>query len=241
MFNYEQIKKFTDVEILIYNYIMQNSQNIRYMTIRELADAVHVSTSAIMRFCKKLDCEGYAEFKVQFKMHLEEIKEKQPLNDISEIIHYFQSVNNEEFEQNISQVAQLVSQAKQIIFVGIGTSGILGKYGARYFSNIGKFSYFIDDPFYPNIGGISDDAVVIMLSVSGETEQTLNLARFFLQQRCTLVSITNSTNSTLAKMSQYNLSYYMTNQKNQKEYDITTQVPVVFILEYIGRRLTLNA
>lgn len=230
MFNYEQIKKFTDVEILIYNYIMQNSQNIRYMTIRELADAVHVSTSAIMRFCKKLDCEGYAEFKVQFKMHLEEIKEKQPLNDISEIIHYFQSVNNEEFEQNISQVAQLVSQAKQIIFVGIGTSGILGKYGARYFSNIGKFSYFIDDPFYPNIGGISDDAVVIMLSVSGETEQTLNLARFFLQQRCTLVSITNSTNSTLAKMSQYNLSYYMTNQKNQKEYDITTQVPVVFIL-----------
>ena len=205
MFNYEQIKKFTDVEILIYNYIMQNSQNIRYMTIRELADAVHVSTSAIMRFCKKLDCEGYAEFKVQFKMHLEEIKEKQPLNDISEIIHYFQSVNNEEFEQNISQVAQLVSQAKQIIFVGIGTSGILGKYGARYFSNIGKFSYFIDDPFYPNIGGISDDAVVIMLSVSGETEQTLNLARFFLQQRCTLVSITNSTNSTLAKMSQYNL------------------------------------
>ena len=218
MFNYEQIKKFTDVEILIYNYIMQNSQNIRYMTIRELADAVHVSTSAIMRFCKKLDCEGYAEFKVQFKMHLEEIKEKQPLNDISEIIHYFQSVNNEEFEQNISQVAQLVSQAKQIIFVGIGTSGILGKYGARYFSNIGKFSYFIDDPFYPNIGGISDDAVVIMLSVSGETEQTLNLARFFLQQRCTLVSITNSTNSTLAKMSQYNLSYYMTNQKNQKEY-----------------------
>ncbi|EFF63652.1 MAG: MurR/RpiR family transcriptional regulator [Turicibacter sanguinis] len=241
MFNYEQIKKFTDVEILIYNYIMQNSQNIRYMTIRELADAVHVSTSAIMRFCKKLDCEGYAEFKVQFKMHLEEIKEKQPLNDISEIIHYFQSVNNEEFEQNISQVAQLVSQAKQIIFVGIGTSGILGKYGARYFSNIGKFSYFIDDPFYPNIGGISDDAVVIMLSVSGETEQTLNLARFFLQQRCTLVSITNSTNSTLAKMSQYNLSYYMTNQKNQKEYDITTQVPVVFILESIGRRLTLNA
>lgn len=216
MFNYEQIKKFTDVEILIYNYIMQNSQNIRYMTIRELADAVHVSTSAIMRFCKKLDCEGYAEFKVQFKMHLEEIKEKQPLNDISEIIHYFQSVNNEEFEQNISQVAQLVSQAKQIIFVGIGTSGILGKYGARYFSNIGKFSYFIDDPFYPNIGGISDDAVVIMLSVSGETEQTLNLARFFLQQRCTLVSITNSTNSTLAKMSQYNLSYYMTNQKIKK-------------------------
>ena len=37
MFNHEQIKKFTDVEMLIYNYVIQNSQNIRYMTIRELA------------------------------------------------------------------------------------------------------------------------------------------------------------------------------------------------------------
>ena len=52
MFNHEQIKKFTDVEMLIYNYILQNAQQIRFMTIRELADATHVSTSAIMRLCK---------------------------------------------------------------------------------------------------------------------------------------------------------------------------------------------
>ena len=94
MFNHEQIKKFTDVEMLIYNYILQNAQQIRFMTIRELADATHVSTSAIMRFCKKLDCEGYAEFKVQFKMYLEEKKEKQPLNDISEITHYFETIQD---------------------------------------------------------------------------------------------------------------------------------------------------
>lgn len=237
MFNHEQIKKFTDVEMLIYNYIMQNSQHIRYMTIRELADATHVSTSAIMRFCKKLNCEGYAEFKVQFKMYLEENKEKQPLNDISEITHYFETIHHSEFEQKINKIADIVSASEQIVFIGVGTSGILGKYGARYFSNIGKFSYVIDDPFYPNIGRVSEGAVAIVLSVSGETEQTINLARHFLQQRCTVVSITNSTNSTLAKMSHYNLSYYMTNQKNQKEYDITTQVPVIFILESIGRRI----
>ena len=237
MFNHEQIKKFTDVEMLIYNYVIQNSQNIRYMTIRELADAVHVSTSAIMRFCKKLDCEGYAEFKVQFKLYLEDKKEKQPLNDISEVMNYFETIDNIEFENKINQIAEIVSASQQIVFIGVGTSGILGKYGARYFSNIGKLSYVIDDPFYPNIGHISEEIVAIVLSVSGETEQTINLARHFLQQRCTVVSITNSMNSTLAKMSHYNLSYYMTNQKNKKEYDITTQVPVIFILEFIGRRI----
>ena len=221
MFNHEQIKKFTDVEMLIYNYVIQNSQNIRYMTIRELADAVHVSTSAIMRFCKKLDCEGYAEFKVQFKLYLEDKKEKQPLNDISEVMNYFETIDNIEFENKINQIAEIVSASQQIVFIGVGTSGILGKYGARYFSNIGKLSYVIDDPFYPNIGHISEEIVAIVLSVSGDT----------------VVSITNSMNSTLAKMSHYNLSYYMTNQKNKKEYDITTQVPVIFILESIGRRI----
>ncbi|MGL4373660.1 MAG: SIS domain-containing protein, partial [Turicibacter sp.] len=109
--------------------------------------------------------------------------------------------------------------------------------GARYFSNIGKFSYCIDDPFYPNIGNVSEDTAVIVLSVSGETEQTIKLANYFLQQKCKLISITNSASSTIAKMSQYNLTYYMTNQKNTKEYNITTQVPVVFILESIGRRI----
>lgn len=237
MFNYEKIKSFTDVEMSIYNYIMQNSQSIRYMTIRELADAIHVSTSAIMRFCKKLNCEGYAEFKVQFKLYLEDQDQDQPLNDVSEIMNYFESVKNSEFEKRINEVAELVSASKHIVFMGVGTSGILAKYGARYFSNIAKFSYFIDDPFYPNIGNIAEDSVAIILSVSGETEQTVNLARYFLEQRCKLVSITNSMNSTIAKMSHYNLPYYIANQKNKKEYDITTQVPVIFILESIGRRI----
>ncbi len=40
MFSSNQIKSFNDVEMLIYNYIMQNAKQIRYMTIRELADAV---------------------------------------------------------------------------------------------------------------------------------------------------------------------------------------------------------
>ena len=237
MFSYEQIKRFNDGDMLIYNYIMKNLKKVPYMTIRELADAVYVSTSTIMRFCKKLDCEGYSEFRVQFKMYLEENKEKQPIDDISEITNYFNSINNSEFERNIINVAELVRQSKQVIFVGVGTSGILGKYGARYFSNIGKFSYCIDDPFYPNFGEIYDDAVVIMLSVSGETEQTINLANHFLEHKCKLVSITNSANSTLAKMSDYNISYYMNNQKTKMEYNITTQIPVIFIMESIARRI----
>ena len=166
MFSSSEIKKFNNVEMLIYNYILQNSKQIPYMTIRELADSVHVSTSTIMRFCKKLNCDGYSEFKVQFKMYMEKNKEIKPVDDISEIMNYFNSANTSEYKKNLDEIATVIREGNHIIFGGVGTSGILGKYGARYFSNMGKFSHYIDDPFYPNFEGLYKDAVVIMLSVS---------------------------------------------------------------------------
>lgn len=53
MFSYEKIQKLNDLELLVYDYIMKNKQVVIFMTIRELADAVHVSTSTVIRFCKK--------------------------------------------------------------------------------------------------------------------------------------------------------------------------------------------
>ena len=34
--------------------------------------------------------------------------------------------------------------------VGIGNSGSIASYGARYFSNLGKFALCVSDPFYPS-------------------------------------------------------------------------------------------
>ncbi|MCM3160687.1 hypothetical protein [Metabacillus litoralis] len=45
------------------------------MRIRNLADETHVSTSTIMRFCKKLNCEGFSELKVKQKLVIDEKKD----------------------------------------------------------------------------------------------------------------------------------------------------------------------
>lgn len=115
MFSYETIQLFNDLELVIYNYIMKNSSQVQYMTIRELADAVHVSTSSIMRFCKKAGCDGYAEFRVKFKLYLESRKEIQPQNDLSELLHYFQGVHTSAFEEQISRAVDMVRGAQQVI------------------------------------------------------------------------------------------------------------------------------
>ncbi|NBH36251.1 MurR/RpiR family transcriptional regulator [Clostridiaceae bacterium] len=241
MFGYEVLQSYNELEMLVYNYIMDHKDEVKYMTIRELSDAVHVSTSTIIRFCKKTGCDGYSEFRVQFKLFLKDEHEqnKKMLQDNvgDEIMYFLHSVTSTEYEESIVRVTEMIQKAKQLIFIGIGTSGILGKYGARYFSNIGKFSQYIEDPYYP-IGKDMEETVVIALSESGETQQTLTLAERFKRHNCKIFSITNGSSCTLAKISDYNLVYFVPKRLVQDEYNITTQVPVIYLLETIGRRLS---
>ena len=237
MFSYEVIQTFNDIEMVIYQYINEHKHEVKYMTIRELADAAHVSTSAIMRFCKKNGCEGYSEFRTKYKMYLSQEQKKKPKNGIDEITNFFQNVSNPEFEKRLSVVANLISYSKQLIFIGIGTSGCLAKYGARYFSNLDKFSLHIEDPYFP-VWKEFENAVVIALSVSGETPETVNLAEKLKFNGCKLVSITNRSDCSLAKMSDYNISYYVTECSTHNEYNITTQVPVVYLIETLGKMIS---
>ncbi|PAC67237.1 RpiR family transcriptional regulator, partial [Enterobacter cloacae] len=71
MFSSEVISSFNEIESALYRYIMENSEKVVYMRIRDLADAAHISTSSVLRFCRKVNCEGFSEFKVKLKMYLE--------------------------------------------------------------------------------------------------------------------------------------------------------------------------
>ncbi|MGN0418408.1 MurR/RpiR family transcriptional regulator [Anaerostipes faecalis] len=240
MFDYRILQSYNDLEMMLYNYIMEHKTEVKYMTIRELADAVHVSTSTVLRFCKKTGCEGYSEFKVKFKQFLlEECKnEETKIKDtrMDEIMYFFHTVTSTQYESQINRIANVMKEARQLIFIGIGTSGILGKYGARYFSNIGKYSQYIEDPYYP-INMDMSSTVVIALSESGETQQILKMAERFKRHNAVIFSITNGESCTLAKLSDYHLSYFVEHYIIQDEYNITTQIPVIYLLETIGRRL----
>lgn len=70
MFTVEQVKSLNELELEVYQYVMQHQAAVPYMRIRELAAETHVSTTTILRFCKKVDCNGYAEFKFRMREYL---------------------------------------------------------------------------------------------------------------------------------------------------------------------------
>lgn len=237
MFTYDDIQKFNETEVRLYKYIVDNGDKILYMTIRELADKVHMSTSTILRFCNKMNYDGYNEFKKVLDKYLHQIQESPPKEDLSELLNYFFRTNTNSFEQKIEQGAELITKAETVIFAGMGSSGTLARYGARYFSNLGKFSIGLEDPYYPIMKDKLKETVVVVLSVSGETKEVINLINQFKISSCKILSITNQTNTTIARISDWNISYQMDIRKINGGYNATTQVPVLFLMEALARRI----
>src|SRR5690554_1602755 len=55
---------FTATEKKVADYIIENTKNVIYMSITDLAEACNVGESSVFRFCKTLKLRGYQEFKI---------------------------------------------------------------------------------------------------------------------------------------------------------------------------------
>ncbi|WP_322020319.1 MurR/RpiR family transcriptional regulator [Clostridium butyricum] len=209
MFTYKQIESLNDLELRVYEYVIKNHDRVLKLTIRELAKNIHVSTTTILRFCRKMDCEGFHEFKYKLKDQIAETDKDFKLNaDDYAIIDYFERSNQPSEVQKILDASNIIHKSKQIIFLGIGTSGILAKYASRCFVNIGRFAVYIDYPYFLVPDGFYDEIVIIVFSVTGETEDIIKQLRQFRNFDCVIISITNSEMSTIATVFYIHLTLY---------------------------------
>lgn len=243
LFHHQQIAQMNKRELMVYNYVSSHLEEASRMNIRELAAACQVSTTTVLRFCSKLECDGYTEFKYQLQQILKK-KWEAVAYDSSSIpaIQYLQNlVGDQEIQEKLEQAAQCCAQARQILFVGEGASGTIGAYGARLFSSTGVLAFAITDPYYPPPGKDMEDTVVFVLSISGENAHMLSLINSFKKRRVKLISITNTDRCTVARISMLNFAYYMPliyAWPEVSEASLTTQIPVVCLLELVAGKLT---
>lgn len=240
LFTYEQITSLNDTELIVYNYIIKNVDKVLNMNIRELANESHVSTATINRFCHKLDCDGYVEFKLELKRFNEVNKLPEVDDEITMLNQFFNYTMTDEFKGYIDKAAEYIDDSDFIVFLGIGQSGSMARYGARFFSNIGYYSQYIDDPFYPAPTDHYDKCTLVALSNSGETKEVIEQLRLYRGVQSRIISITNEKDSTIAKMSDLSIPYFIKKLILPSTKNISSQVPVVYIIERIGRQLQIT-
>ena len=103
-------------------------------------------------------------------------------------------------------------------------------------ANIGFNTMAVTDSTYPlpnKLANTTNNAV-ICFSVSGETPELIEgLNPFVNNQDTTIISITGNKLSTISRMSRYSLSYQEPEARINKFYDLSSQIPAVYIAEAI--------
>lgn len=103
-----------------------------------------------------------------------------------------------------------IKKPGNIIFAGSGNSWssmYSGYYLISKFSSIPCSLFFGPELISMKPKFINKDTLAILASYSGTTEDTLDAAAFLKKAGCTTLSITNKSDSDLAKITDYNISY----------------------------------
>lgn len=147
-FTYSQVESLNETETYVYNYVIKNTKKVLNESIRELANDTHVSTATVMRFCKKMGCEGFTELKYRLKESekMQKIKEDD-VND--QFDDFIEKVKSSDYLDSIHRAAEIIKRSNLILTLGIGTTGDFAKYTSRLLSGMGYCCYGVDGAAYP--------------------------------------------------------------------------------------------
>jgi DNA-binding MurR/RpiR family transcriptional regulator len=211
-------KSLSRSEEKVGKYILGNAHEVMSMTLAELAAKSKVSDATALRFSRSLGYRGWLEFKVALIRSLPEesggniilgseetgaellfkcIIEKSTLA-LDETLLAF---NEKVFETAV----EVILKAEKILIVGAGTSGPVAQDLYNRLFRLGLFCRVEMDALLQvmQTSLMSPKDVLISISQSGDTESILKTAGVARKVGASIVTITGSRLSGLAKISDY--------------------------------------
>lgn len=94
---------------------------------------------------------------------------------------------------------------------------------------------YIKDPYFPAHSHFRHNSITIALSVSGEGDSTVTHLNQLKQEGSRVISITNHKHSTIAKMSDVNISYYVTENGLKMRMSPPKSPLCTYLNQWLGR------
>lgn len=195
----------TKQERVIIDYIRNNPiKDMILLSITEFAEKVNVGEATMLRFCKKLGLKGFSEFRFLLSQNIDN-SETEKDNDAARILDNMVLALKSTYDllnyDDIRKAAGLILQAKNVYAFGSGNSGQAAQELRNKVLRLGlNVITFQDNHFQLISTSLMDEKDVLLLfSVSGQTKDTINLAKMAQKQGVNLIIVTNYLKSPLAK------------------------------------------
>ncbi|MHC1684056.1 MAG: MurR/RpiR family transcriptional regulator [Clostridiaceae bacterium] len=191
----------------ILKYILKNKKECYNLGINELGKRCNVSRSTILRCVKKLGFEGYSEFRLHLKwketdMSTDEVNNIEKLfSEINQTINYIK-------DRDFTKICKLIYNADRVFVYGTGASQrVIAQALKQTFLAINKYLFTIEgeEDFRIIIDNMTDDDIVIIISLSGNTECLQKFTSKLSLRGIEYISITKLVNNKLSTTTPYNL------------------------------------
>lgn len=213
---YESLSKS---EKKIADYFVNNENDIISLTIHEMAKKIGTSPSSVSRFVSKIFGKSYAEFKIELvkKMEAEDQRNASEIFEWaseydkmpSKLVYNIDKVCKDVISYNgidkFKNVVDKIYRADTIYIYGVGNSGIVAQDLCQKLLKLKKKTvYLIDSNFgLFSANMITSDDLVISISVSGKTKESIITAKKGKSLGAPVVAITGNSVGELAKTSDY--------------------------------------
>lgn len=211
-------KGFNEKEKSISRFLLENYEKIVDMPSREVGTYTYTSSSSVVRFCQKLGCKGYSDFKVKF---LSEVKSAQLLNLDDEIslndkdsaisvVEKITSLNNQVINEtknelsieNIIKITNYILKAEYIDFFAYDLNLYLAEYACNQFFHCGKISNVYSASNAQQLLALTakQNHLGIFISRDGENPKLIGAAKTLKKSKVKTIVITMRKDSTLASI-----------------------------------------
>ena len=213
---------FFEAEKKIADYMMENKAAVVDMTVGELARASGTSDATVSRFCRRCGFKGFHNLKLTLAREVleEERGDVNISNDIdrhdlsqslqnilaNKVAELTETVNMMKPE-NLEQILDKLEHARMVQLAAVGNTIPVALDGAFKFNQLGIAAVAGDiwesqTAYTFNLG---PEDVILIISNSGSSKRLMTLAQGAKENGCTLILITNNSNSPLAAISDYRI------------------------------------
>ena len=204
-----------DSDLYIWNYIEAHKKEVSDSTIEELTKHCNVSKTSVIRFAKKLSLTGFSELKVYLKLESSvDTITKEKENILDELCSGYNEAVENLRSMNMDPACEIIKNANRVFIYGSGSVQLnAAREMYRYHFNSGEFFHVFDskDDVDDIMFNLREGDVVIIISLRGESQQAVNLAKNVRMKGVKVISITQFKNNTLATLSDESIYYSVYN------------------------------
>lgn len=207
----------TEREIGLREFILKHPEKIAMMSSRELGEVTFTSAATVTRFCQKIGCKGYPDFRIRF---LSEIKsgtafgqeEKIRLSQQENAMSLIQKVTDmqkralEETRKELSmeqviRVGEMLHKAEYIDFYAYDANIHLARYGCNQFFHAGKVANAYTESNIQELSALikKEGHLAILISHTGENAKLVEIAKSLKRNHVRIIVIATGKEQTLAR------------------------------------------